>query len=130
MRKRKWLFRYEAKWSLVEKGGSIIQDGWERNVAEQDSFKLVENKLNSCRRTLIRWSSQREKEAKKEIEIIKNKLKGEQENEVPHIVAIIKTLEGKLSLLLKQEDLRWNQREKHNWYKMGDKITKFFHSVF
>lgn len=41
----------------------------------------------------------------------------------------IKYLESELGLLLDQENLRWKQREKKNWYKMGDMDTKFFSRV-
>ena len=40
----------------------------------------------------------------------------------------IKKLNGKIELLLQQEDLRWKQRAKQNWYKSGDRNTQYFHA--
>ncbi|XP_042972999.1 uncharacterized protein LOC122304801 [Carya illinoinensis] len=34
----------------------------------------------------------------------------------------------RVGVLLQQEDLKWKQRAKKNWYCMGDKNTKFFHA--
>lgn len=43
-------------------------------------------------------------------------------------MATIKKLEGEVDLWLKQEDVKWKQRAKRAWYKVGDKTTKFFHT--
>lgn len=39
----------------------------------------------------------------------------------------IKNLEKEMDLWLAQEDVRWKQRAKKEWYKGGDKNTKYFH---
>ncbi|XP_042974742.1 uncharacterized protein LOC122306380 [Carya illinoinensis] len=33
-----------------------------------------------------------------------------------------------MNVLLEKEDLRWKQRAKRNWYKHGDRNTKYFHA--
>lgn len=38
-RRRKRLFRFEAKWAMEEEGGTIIQKAWARNDAEQVLLK-------------------------------------------------------------------------------------------
>ncbi|XP_042939495.1 uncharacterized protein LOC122274525 [Carya illinoinensis] len=40
----------------------------------------------------------------------------------------LRNLQDKVGLLLEQEDLKWKQRAKRNWYCLGDKNTKFFHA--
>ncbi|XP_042952211.1 uncharacterized protein LOC122289292 [Carya illinoinensis] len=99
--KRRRLFRFEAKWTLKEDGGAVIEDVWKRRK-RQDAEKQIKEKTE--------------------------RLKVEQEEEGPHNVKIIKSLQRELGLLLAQEDIKWKQRAKRNWYKNGDKNTKFFHS--
>lgn len=43
-------------------------------------------------------------------------------------VVEIKRLDGKTTVLLEKEDLKWYQRAKNNWYNLGDKNTKLFHT--
>lgn len=50
-----------------------------------------------------------------------------QEAERPNNVEVIKNLQQELSYLLEQEDMRWRQRTKSNWYKLGDRNTRYFH---
>lgn len=45
----------------------------------------------------------------------------------PNIVAI-KNLEKEIDYWSEQEDMKWRQRVKKEWYKGGDKNTKFFHA--
>jgi hypothetical protein len=37
-------------------------------------------------------------------------------------------LQKELNKLLDKEDLKWRQRAKANWLKMGDRNTKFFYA--
>lgn len=45
----------------------------------------------------------------------------------PNMTAI-KQLEDKIALWLEQDDIKWRQRAKRNWYRLGDKNTKFFYA--
>jgi hypothetical protein len=38
----------------------------------------------------------------------------------------IKELQQEIDFLLEQEDIRWKQRAKQNWYRNGDRNTPFF----
>jgi hypothetical protein len=40
----------------------------------------------------------------------------------------IKHLQQEIEFLLEQEDTRWKQHAKQNWYREGDRNTPFFHS--
>lgn len=43
-------------------------------------------------------------------------------------VEAIKLLDKEIGLCLEQEDMKWKQRVKRDWYKGGDKNIKFFHA--
>jgi hypothetical protein len=49
-------------------------------------------------------------------------------NEGPDQREAIKKLQDEIEILMKQEDLRWKQRAKQNWYQNGDRNTQFFHA--
>lgn len=40
----------------------------------------------------------------------------------------IKQLQDEIGHLLEMEDIQWKQIAKRNWYRQGDRNTKFFHS--
>lgn len=39
----------------------------------------------------------------------------------------LKAVQENVDLLLEQEDVKWKQHAKRNWYNLGDKNTRFFH---
>jgi hypothetical protein len=40
----------------------------------------------------------------------------------------MKRLQDEINFILEQEDIRWKQRAKQNWYQYGDQNTPFFHA--
>ncbi|XP_042944640.1 uncharacterized protein LOC122278525 [Carya illinoinensis] len=124
---RRRLFRFEAKWTLEEEGRNIVEAAWVRDNASQNILKEVQGKLRRCRGELIKWNSLRVPEGEKEISRLSELLEKEQKGEGAHNALIIRRLQKELGLLLGKEDLKWKQRAKRNWYKLGDRNTKFFH---
>ncbi|KAG6624128.1 hypothetical protein CIPAW_16G004700 [Carya illinoinensis] len=127
IRKRRRLFRFEAKWILEEEGGRVVEDAWEITSETKNLLIKVQRKLKVYSGDLLRWNSQRASDGEKEILRLSEKLKMEQENESPHNVSVVRKLHKELGLLLEKEDLKWKQKAKRSWYKLGDKNTKFFH---
>lgn len=68
------------------------------------------------------------KERQKDIRSKMEKLKELQDREGPTVMKEIKKLQQDLFIMLAQEDLKWKQRAKRNWYKYGDRNTKYFHT--
>lgn len=64
------------------------------------------------------------KEIKEKPEILK-KL---QDEESSYNYAEIKKMQRHIGVMLENEDEKWKQRAKRNWYAMEDKNTKFFHA--
>lgn len=55
-------------------------------------------------------------------------LKQLQEIENRHNSKEIKRTQQEIEMVLEKEDLKWRKRPKRNWYQLGDRNTKFFHS--
>ncbi|KAF5442860.1 hypothetical protein F2P56_035476 [Juglans regia] len=127
-KKKRRVFRFEAKWTRDEERVSVVERAWMRAEIDQNPGRNIQGKLNSCEGGLIRWSKSREKEAALILKQKTERLKREQENEGPHNGELIRKLQEEMGSLLEQEDLKWRQRAKKTWYQLGDKNTKFFHS--
>lgn len=92
------------------------------------SIGRVQNLLSRCGQALIRWSHQkgknREKKIRKKFEFLKLLQDKEDEYNVPKI----KQFQEELGVLFEQEEIKWRQHVKRNWYQKGDKNTRFFHA--
>jgi hypothetical protein len=51
-----------------------------------------------------------------------------QTHEDPSTWPNILRLKKEIEFLMEQEDVKWKQRAKQNWYKDGDRNTPFFHA--
>lgn len=51
-----------------------------------------------------------------------------QQTEGPTNVAVMRTLQNELHVMMEQEDLKWRQRAKDTWLKHDDRNTKYFHA--
>lgn len=56
------------------------------------------------------------------------RIKEVQDEEGSYYVEELKRLHKEVGLLLEQENIKWNQRSKRNWYTLRDENTKFFHT--
>ncbi|XP_042969000.1 uncharacterized protein LOC122301671 [Carya illinoinensis] len=121
-------FKYEANWALDEEFELILKKAWKHEVFERHrSSKMVEL-LNRSKEVLQKWSKQLRKGRKNEIEERTNLLQRLQAVEDRYNVIEIKRVKEEVSLMLEKDDLRWRQRAKTNWYKLGDRNTKYFHA--
>ncbi|XP_035546588.1 uncharacterized protein LOC118348634 [Juglans regia] len=126
--RHKKLFRFEAGWSLDESCEEVINSVWKERLRGREPSLGLNFKLNETREALVRWSKQRVSDHKKALAEKSELLKELQKNEGSHNIATIKVLQKEIGVLLETEDVKWRQRAKVNWYQLGDKNTKFFHS--
>ncbi|XP_042969115.1 uncharacterized protein LOC122301804 [Carya illinoinensis] len=96
IRNRKRLFRFEAKWSLDEEGGRVVEDAWERTLETKNLLIKVQRKLKACSGDLLRWNSQKASDGEKEILRLSERLKMEQATESSHNVSIVRKLQKEL----------------------------------
>jgi hypothetical protein len=116
-------FKFEMSWTLEEDYQHIIEEAW--NVVPNGN---TWSKLSKCRTSLIRRGNGKlgnntvlNKQKTKELEVL-------QRHEGPKNGEAIKKLNAEIEVLLEQEDLRWKQRAKQNWYKHGGCNTQYFHT--
>jgi hypothetical protein len=121
-------FKFEASWMLEKDFDKVIQEEWKSSNIDSNQLTAISNKLKRCGDVLKSWS--REKLCNTE-KIIKSKiacLEALQREEGPWEVAEIKILQQEIDVLLEQEDLKWKQRAKINWYDKGDRNTSYYHA--
>jgi hypothetical protein len=88
----------------------------------------VQNKLANCQRTFIRWNGRKFRNAEKlirkktkELELLQDSNDSEQWENIARV-------KKEIEILMEQEDTKWKQRAKQNWYQNGDRNTPFFHA--
>jgi hypothetical protein len=89
---------------------------------------LTTQKLVWCQKKLTAWSSRKFREADKELKKKTKALEELQLQEGAENWREIKKLQGEIESILEQEDIKWKQRAKQNWYHNGDRNTPFFHA--
>jgi hypothetical protein len=121
-------FKFEAKWHLDDEYCSILNEAWGEEIAEESAMQIVKRKLENCKVPLSRWSGRKYGDPEK---AIKEKTKWLQElqcHEDQKDWEEIKNLKAEIEFILEQEDTKWKQRAKQNWYQYGDRNTPFFHA--
>jgi hypothetical protein len=119
-------FKFEASWLLDEEYDKIIEETWGENVQGPTAMQVAQQKLSMCQTNLKRWSTGKFGHAEKLLKEKTKKLELLQQHEGPENVEAIQILKGEIEYILEQEDVRWKQRGKQNWYKNGDRNTFFF----
>jgi hypothetical protein len=107
---------------------TLSSGAWTGSSDEGASLQMVQQKIARCKSALRRWNGQKYGCAEKAIKEKTKQLEIIQRNEHVEDRSAIKQLQQEIEFLLEQEDTRWKQRAKQNWYREGDRNTPFFHS--
>ncbi|KAF5463963.1 hypothetical protein F2P56_014082 [Juglans regia] len=119
-RKRKRLFRYEAKWSLEEDCEEVIKRAWQVKTMGRDTEKDLQLLLEDSREAFQSWSRKITLDKGRLIKEKTERLKKLQEDEGSHNMMEIKKIQEEIGTCLEMEDLKWRQRAKLDWYIHGD----------
>lgn len=121
--KKNGVFRFNralTKNPVVEK---LVEETW-----NHDPLDSVIEKLNACRRNIIKWA--KEENIKHNLVITQTQLKLDLALSAPTPDPIlIASLTDTLRKAYKEEDSFWAQRSRISWLKNGDRNTGFFHAV-
>jgi hypothetical protein len=77
---------------------------------------------------LSTWSSRKFGNTAKKLKQKTKQLEALQRDEGLENWENIKLLHSEIDFILEQEDFKWKQRAKQNWYQYGDHNTPFFHA--
>ena len=122
-------FRFEASWEIYAKCRDIIAKSWEGTQSHTaDPWVLLSSKIENCRKSLMGWQRDEVNKPKRQFNEQKKRLEAlhDAENEPDAGNAIV--LQKDLKILMEHEDLKWRQRAKMDWLKLGDQNSKFFHA--
>jgi coenzyme F420-reducing hydrogenase alpha subunit len=121
-------FKFEAKWQQEEDYGDIMKEAWQAESYGNSGLQLVQNKLATCQQALTRWSGTKHGNDEKAIKKKTKELEELEMREGTGQWAEIKRIKAEIEFLMNQEDTKWKQRAKQNWYLYGDRNTQFFHA--
>ena len=117
---------------MEDEYNNILEGAWKDNQTEVQIggsvLHVVQNKLVMCQSILMRWSGRKYGDSRKRLKQKTKALEELQKREGVEDGAIIKKLKGEIELIMEQDDVRWKQKVKHNWYQSGDQNTPLFHA--
>jgi hypothetical protein len=111
-----------------EECGSVIKSAWEVEGLHANRITAVRNKLQQCQKVLFGWNRRKFGDTEERLKSKNNELAKLQQAESSSNQGAVKKLQDEIDEILEQEDVRWKQRSKQNWYMQGDRNTKFFHA--
>jgi len=120
--------KFEASWTFDPEWKQVMSDSWVGNFAARSPLSRVHKKLLACQHDLSTWSWHkfgndqiRLQQKNKELILLQSR--------VPRASSsLIKILQTEIDKILACEDIHLKQRAKQNWYRFGDRNTKYFHS--
>lgn len=119
--------RFEAVWLRDESCQFVIENAWIIEASGSDFVKLYK-KQASTRDALRKWNKQIFGRCQDRINSLLQKIKQFQDKPPSHVNDMIEqALQIELSEWLLRCEVRWRQKSRELWLKLGNKNSKFFH---
>ena len=123
--KRRRRFKYKEAWAFDNEYKSMIAHVWNQPMSSHGEWENVQQKLSRCTGETIRWQRRKGGPNQTTINSLKAKLNDLQGGDEELVESEANLVKQELNCLLDQENLRWQQRAKTEWLKLGDRNTKF-----
>ena len=121
--RRRGMFRFNRLLTEQEEVTEVIAESW--NHSPLDS---VIQKLNECRRGIIKWAKEQQAQCNLIIQRTQEALEAALSNDTPD-PTLIEELNSTLRKAYITEEQFWQQRSRTQWLKQGDRNTGFFHAA-
>lgn len=121
--KRKGIFRFNRTLTEKEEVTELIDSTWHHNPLDS-----VIEKLNACRRSIIKWTKEQNTKRNLIISSTQQALEAALSANPPDVPRI-EALKTMLLNAYKEEELFWLQRNRIQWLKAEDRNTGFFHDA-
>jgi hypothetical protein len=121
-------FKFEAHWLADAECLGVIDDAWVDGEQNEAGLCSISEKLQQCKRKLLRWSDRKFQSHDRDLEEKTKKLAELQAHEDGSDGSVITALKAEINTILEHTDLKWKQRAKQSWYRDGDRNTPFYHA--
>ncbi|XP_028798620.1 uncharacterized protein LOC114754051 [Neltuma alba] len=123
------MFRFEAFWAEYIDFLNVVRQGWKQTRGNGNKVEVLIDRLDECRKVLLKWSRETFPNARRQVEQLTQKLKectsgSLNEQSRAEAESLIQQIEEAWD----REEKYWWQRSRVNWLQDGDRNTKFFHS--
>ena len=106
-RNRKKRFFIDKRWLKKEGISEVIKEAWDKNVEGSRLFQ-IKTKVRNCRIVLLRWSNKSNKNSRKRIESMKEKLDQIQGTSLASIRKEKASLKMQLKEAYRDEEMFWS----------------------
>ncbi|XP_042962496.1 uncharacterized protein LOC122296768 [Carya illinoinensis] len=120
-------FRYEVAWDLKEDCKKVVEYSWKGVSLGLEGANTVRQRLSACQRNLSQWSQTEKTMKHKDINQAVRRIRHLQEMGTGNHITEMQGLQKGVELALSTEEMKWRQRAKQHWMKVGDRNTTFFH---
>jgi hypothetical protein len=121
-------FKVEASWMIDEEFNDVVREACEAWDTGGTTIHTARLKLANCQKGLKRWNGNKFGTAECDVKRKRMQLAVLQTSSTMDNDEAIKQLQEEINFILEQDDIRWKQRAKQNWYQYGDQNTPFFHA--
>ncbi|KAA3460755.1 reverse transcriptase [Gossypium australe] len=115
-------FKFEARWIMESSLEGVIKASWNSNTGTiLEKLERLQDKLKEWAASIRKTREGRKRKLTKELEMLETK-----ERDDDTIAKIIETRVN-LNMEIDKDEMYWEQRERANWLKVGDKNLAFFY---